>query len=710
MNISRNIIEQLISDKFTFCDSDTEKENMISSTISRLKEEGLCTVPIEQFDVSSKALNLNQAQIYTDLLMAYENLEMMNSNVLNGTVKNEIEIIDIISTLNLIKDELESCKLMLSEKNLPNYRIERFRNANALCMDRFFQKERYGGYLPKRAYVNYNKEESCITLPLIRQDNSLKYDNIVSTAYVGKNFQLGEGYINNNNFSDVENIIDCNDSTTWNETILSDAPFKVSFPKKNSNDKVLSCDNYYYDVVSGAVCELAINYESVNTVNEINLYPYVKYPIRIISIRYKLTDDEDEELKEIVCPENKEPLLRDVFIDSKHTFRFPDILCKNIYIAFVQEHYERNTYNYNPLDVYKNELWLNSVEDRKNNNDLVFKPLYEKNNANPLKQYINAKIVDNSNTNFANVILPQKTKKVVKYEYQYGFNSINCFNNHYDRSGVYISNKINANSNIKTIQIDTVEEHQKDAASRNVSDIEYYITSAEEPNAEDWIPILPVGRDEILSELLIINGSQRAYLRFEAEEVISILKNGEPLTKEHYYHCHINERTGKIWCIQVFNYDFDAVYSVRYKPVVNSDIVDLSDKVISSVETFESNDMSMIELSNIPCIDKDNSIQIRLSDTKDTTSNSFYCENITKEEDRATSYTEFDNKTNKTQFYCYGNKIFFNKVIPKGVIIDISYKHYSNSFRIKAYLRRTTNTDGWLTPVLKEIKYNIDTF
>ena len=54
--------------------------------------------------------------------------------------------------------------------------------------------------------------------------------------------------------------------------------------------------------------------------------------------------------------------------------------------------------------------------------------------------------------------------------------------------------------------------------------------------------------------------------------------------------------------------------------------------------------------------------------------------------------------------------IYFNKQIPDKYIVDISYRHLITSIRLKAIFRRNTTKDGWLTPILEEIKYDIETF
>ena len=217
----------------------------------------------------------------------------------------------------------------------------------------------------------------------------------------------------------------------------------------------------------------------------------------------------------------------------------------------------------------------------------------------------------------------------------------------------------------------------------------------------------------INSELLYISGGQRAYLRFQAEEVYEILKNGEPIPKDsNDYNCDIDEATGKIWSIQIFNYDYDAVYSVKYKPVSGSDIVNFEDKVTASIESTYGQNKNYIKLKNEPFIDKTiDYCSVKFTDTSHTGSGEeIEVENVTDLTNQSTSYKNFDYSSNKYQFYVNKDTIYFNKPIEERFLIDISYRHLISKIKLKAILRRNTSKDGWLTPILKEIKYDIETF
>lgn len=715
--IKDDIISNVISDITSNSKSDLERESTKAILEGKIKKSNIITsFDDNQVEVNAEDINKISGELYIDALTTYGSLNMTGEDIDRYKAAQAMYLNSAKSKIRELNDRLEGCRNSLSNKHIPEYIIERFRSASSLDKTtRLMQKDRYGQYFPGKCYANYNSEECYLTLPLVKQDNSLRYDGKVETANLNISFQIGQGFVDlNNTDTSLENALD-GGNKPWSETILSDAPIRTSFLDVKPKDVYIN-DKYFYGVDNGAVCELEIKFESINTINEITLNPYCKYPIDIIAIRYKMSDDEDEPLVEIVSPDNKDKALRSVFTKDKVSYRFPDILCKNIYILFNQRHYQRETYVYDPSNVYKNGLWFDSKNDREDKNQMaVFKPMYY--NRDILSyawQQVNDKVVSSSE-DLVNILIGNKakTRKVTKYEYNYGFYNLGCFNNHFDRTGFYISKPLQLKSNVKKIEIHTDEKHQLDSASNMVTDIEYYITGSKTPTVNEWIPILPKNKKIIESETLFITGETRAYFRFEADEVYAIMKNGEPLPKNSpEYHLDINERTGKIWCVLIFNYDYDAVYSVSYKPVEGSDMIDLSTKNTTSIESFEGRGESHISLDNNPFIDDtDNYCTVLLTDMGDIGEvQSITAKNVTDISDPAGSYKKLNTKTSEYQYYILKNTLYFNKPLPKGFMVDVTYRHLINNIRTKAIFRRNTVKDGWLTPILKEIKYNIETF
>lgn len=727
--IKDDIITKLIDDLTSVATSDQQKKLMKIELEGKIKNNLLIT-EIPEGDVEVKAEKLNEivSSIYIDLLSTYGVLNKMSEELTKYNINYTTYINYINSRIDEINDKLESCRHSLSSIYMPAFHIERFRTTDKFDKTRSLQKDRYGGYIPSYCYCHFEPNECHITLPLLRQDNSLRYDDKVSTAYITPHYQLGAGFIDlKSNETDIENCIDESEATFWSDTILSDAPLRVSYENKKPEVLYIN-DNYYYGIDNGAVCDLEINFESVNTVNEIKLNPFSKYPIRIVAIRYKQTDDEDEELKEIVMPDNPQTMLRSKFSRTQVSYKFPEIICKRIYILFTQEHYLRKTYVYNPQDVYKNDLWFNSKNDKREKvQKAEFQPVYfDRNNGNALWKNVNDKIVTTSNHDLAEIILGSDSgnRKVIKYEYEYGFYNIGCMNNHYDRTGLYVSKLIKPGSNIKQVKITTDEIHQLDTLGHRVTDIEYYISGSDNPDTKDWYPLLPTGVKTIESELLMITGGTRAYLRFQTDKIHCVMKNGEPipftssdddkndtLSDDVIFEKRVTNGVAHYWCVLIPNYDYDAVYSIKYDPLNHSDELDLSNKMSTSIESFTGRNRNDFKLTDEPHVDNTNNYcTVKLTDvSKDTNGTEIEIENVTDIANQAMGYKNFTSKEH-FQFYVYKNVVYFNKPVPKNYIIDISYRHLISKIRIKALFRRNSTKDGWLTPILNEIKYDIETF
>lgn len=715
--VKDDIIEDVIDEISGNAKSDLERASTKAALERKIKKSKTITSFDDSIvEVDAEDINRVSGEIYIDLLTTFGSLNMTGEDISRYKTTQEIRLNSMNSKIKELKDRLESCRNSLSDKRLPEYIIERFRSASGFDKKtRLMQKDRYGQYFPSKNFVDYNAKECYLTLPLARQDNSLKYDGKVETGNLNLSFQLGQGFVDlKNESSELENILN-GDKKPWSETILSDGPIRTSFMDVKP-EHIYIDDKYFYGIEEGAVCELELKFESVNTINEITLDTYCKYPMDIVAIRFKLSDDEDEPLTEIVTPENKDESLKSVFTKGKVTYRFPDILCKNLYILFVQRHYTRETYIYDPKSVYKNSLWFDSKSSKDDKNTKsVFKPrYYNREISNYSWQQVNEKVVTSSE-DLVKILIGDESKirKVTKYEYNYGFYNIGCFNSHYDRTGFYVSKPIQLLSNVKKIELETDELHQLDSNGNMVTDIEYYITGAKNPTTSEWIPILPKNKKVIESETLFIQGGTRAYFRFEAEEVYTIMKNGVPIPENSpEYYLEKNNITGKYWCVMIFNYDYDAVYSVKYMPVDGSEVIDLSKKNTTSVESFESKGESSIVLENNPHVDStDNYCSILLTDLNEVgDGQNINAVNVTEVTNPSESYKNFDYKTSQIQYYILKNVIYFNKPIKSGQMIDVTYRHLITNIRTKAILRRNTFKDGWLTPALKEIKYNVETF
>lgn len=713
--IKQDIIENVL-DKLVY-NMPTDYHKEIEKKILREKiENNNFITNIEELpdDITAESLNKLSNELYVDILTSFGVINSICEASYNFNSSFDSRVKAISSKINMAKDKLESLRTSITNIYMPYFYIETFRSKNIFSKERKYQTDRYGQYISSNNFVNLN-DDNTVTLPILSKDNTLRYDNVVSTANTSINFQLGKGFVNNNTkLSNMENIIDKSQDNFYEETILSDAPFKISFGNKKP-EKLYLNDNYYYGVDHGALFEMAINFESVNIINEITITPHSKYPVDLIAIRYKLTDDTDEELKELVYPDNREKELRGATIENNITYRFKDTLIKNIYLVFNQRHYERSIFLYNPSGVLNNtEGYLLKNSKRDKNKEAIFKPnYYDKPYSNALFKNINDRAISSQNEDLAEIIIGNNIdkRKCLKYEYQYGFDNIGCYNNHFDRIGVLVMKPISIMSNTKAVKIKTDEVHPKDSLGNYVTDIEYYITSNINPTEEEWTPIIPENKEEIYSEQLFITSETRAYFRFQAEKIISVKKNGESIDdKANEYFIDTDERTGKFYCIQIFNYDFDAIYSVSYIPEAGHTEIDFSNNLVNTIESFIGNDKSIVELTNVAFLDNTSNYTAKITKVSGTSfGEEIEGENITDITNPDNSFKNFDNSSNKLQFYIARNRVIFNKVLDNTHRIDISYSHLSSKIILKAIFRRNSTKDGWLTPRLNSIEFNIDT-
>lgn len=712
--VKNDIINSIIDDIVQFEKSDAIKESKRIELIQKINSKNIISnFSDNSVDVNATAISTNSKSLYIDLLTTFGLMKELDATV-EGYRANNVQVTEsIITKCKELLDRIYCCKESMSDRYIPEIIVENFQSAISFDkINRKFHTDRYGQLIPIRCYATYVDGENIVTLPLIRRDNSLLYGGIVETADISLRFQLGRGFIDyTDDTYDINNII--NGSTnSWSQTILSDKEFDMSFLEKRP-EKIYVDDNYFYYVNNGAVAELEINFESVNTVNEIVINPYCKYPIDIVSIRYKMTDDEEEPLIELVYPDNENKHLSEKFTKDKISFRFPDILCKKIFILFTQRHYERGLYLYNTHDVYKNALWLNSTTQHEDiNENVIFEPIYHDRDKVAVGwESVNDSVVKSSE-DLTNILIgdQNKARKVKKYEYQYGFHDIACNNNHFDKIGYFITKEITLKSNAKLIEIYTDEEHPKGSNGSIVTDFEYYITGSKDPSRLDWLPIFPANKDIIESELLFIQNGTMAWFRFETEDVFCIMKNGEELPNNTAeYHLKINDATGMYCGVQIFNYDYDAVYSVKYRPHFTSKYINLDSNVTTSVESFKSNGEAFVTLSEKPYIDKDNNycmVSVSNIEGKYGTT-TVIAQNVTDPYNPYASYENLDKTTFDLQFYVLDNTIYFNKEIEDGSIIDVTYNHLITKIRTKVLIRRNTTKDSWLSPSLNSIKYKI---
>lgn len=154
-----------------------------------------------------------------------------------------------------------------------------------------------------------------------------------------------------------------------------------------------------------------------------------------------------------------------------------------------------------------------------------------------------------------------------KYVYTYGLKDIAISHTTYENSGIFVSKPMVIKGNIVELSLLSTEEHPlfddlSGKASSRMTSIEYYIAYKNNPDANDWHPILPEGETNILSERLFFVNST-AKLRFYAKlaESSSVYKNGIKLAKGKW--C-FTEKGASVQLLEAR--DLTAIYTIDYMP------------------------------------------------------------------------------------------------------------------------------------------------
>lgn len=158
-------------------------------------------------------------------------------------------------------------------------------------------------------------------------------------------------------------------------------------------------------------------------------------------------------------------------------------------------------------------------------------------------------------------------KKEDFYQYVYGIKDLAIRHKEYEKASVYVSKVFNIEGNIAEVSLITdeftpEEDTNISGISKQDTSLEYYITFKENPDIDDWKPILPKGKEGIENELLIFQDKNSAKLRFKCNNQMekSVYKNGVRLDSQFWSYGSDNTiRIDK-------GYDEYSVYTISYYP------------------------------------------------------------------------------------------------------------------------------------------------
>lgn len=193
-------------------------------------------------------------------------------------------------------------------------------------------------------------------------------------------------------------------------------------------------------------------------------------------------------------------------------------------------------------------------------------------------------------------------------EYTSGLFEIEAQEVGYNRLGVYVSKPFHIPSNIVDISLKVHHKHPLfdevgTATSRDTS-VEYYVACTEQPSQQDWLPILPQGQQQVHNEVLYVEGTQGAKLRFKASPAgtvgtaggeiddtrsVMVYRNGKLMASNtweiHPDRQHITINRG--------HFNPGDIYTADYRPDSRDydpwrvDLIDLGIGPFTTIDTFK---------------------------------------------------------------------------------------------------------------------------
>lgn len=738
------ILDDLINQKQLLSSEKDLKRRELEAAIH---EKELITIYREQGGVTN-SLDFNQTayELYVDLLTTFKFLNDIEKTISKHQEINQSSLNNLNAVIAKAEEQLYAFEQSLTSKKRPVYVIENFNDGNLESSDSALYTERFGEEIEKTNRALVNLSEQKLTLPYRRQNNMIAYSESVSAGTVQLSKQICGVFSYGTSYGkQTEHLIDTSMQTYWSDTLFTDEPIQVAFASQRPINPV-DLANHYYGVQHGALFELEFVFESISRINELSLVPYSQFPMDLVAVRYRSSDDPNEPLQEIIVPDQENEQLRGGAIMKPVSFQFAPINCKRLYVICNQIHYVKDSFLVNSLDLFKNDLWFNLNDGKREQSTIQpeyhFQPLYDdRKTLKPELKLIEEMRSKKSTLDLKDLILNANSymKSMTKYRYQYGFYNIAPCYVEFEPTGVFVSNAIETDGTIKSITLKT-EEQQGVVGQKIVTDIEYYVSYGASVG-QTWVPILPYGKRIIECERLqILN--DRCPLRFKAERLMEVQKEDRLLIEGIDY--SLVKEGLLITAIIIPDFDEGSIYTVRYKPsdsyqVLNliQDQAPIEDDYPEDVPTrqaqletysnvgetvgatnrldnFSATGSSYYRLSEFPYFGPYNGVptNLKLSDRQNgiiLTQDGKQIECVTDVLDPEESYKNFDSKTNRIQYYTHKNVLYFNQPIESKYDIEINYRHFVSSFRVKVILRTNSSEQTWVTPSVSQMRFEIQT-
>lgn len=724
--------------------TDEEYELQYNSLLQKIQSgEPVMQVREQVEETDAESFNETYEELQIDIMTAFSQINQLDQTISKHQQLNQGIINNLKLTVKKIGDELRRYERLADFLSSEEIVMESFRDSNSLEGDELLYTERDGTQVTTATRAKLNIDREAITLPTIYSHNKLIGNSGIRLGTIHITKQLGGGLIRlQNPENKIDKAIDTSSETFWSETILVDSPIRVEMGKE------------FYDINRGAMCELLISFDTLSQINQITFTPFTEFPMQVVAIQYYQGDDVNEAPREIVSPAREAEGYGPKFGSEPIVYQFNDIQAKRMRIILNQIHYTKTDFVADNKATEQLMLWFSAkteiipakvVEQTKWYYN--FRPLYANKAEHKQGYHYFSHALSGISTELDDIVGAQEVQRgtaISKYAYSYGLYNLGIIQNGYHNTGVYVSKPMDVQGNVKSLSLETDEEHPFVAYNiAPFTDIEYYITNMENPTSDEWYPILPENKSRIESELLypkFKDGKYRARLRFapDTADIVYIRKDGVPLL-EAWGDFVVDGQD-----IIIHNYDPSSYYNCSYRPTKDAYKVDFVEKhtvngvVVPnrSVEEFHgTNQNGEVQLRYYPFIDKAKLNQQASGWNPSYLSNDFlpvkvkiilptgfHIDQPFSSQEQDTIVVE--NKTNyfspetstldsynpdvfNYQYIISGNKILFNTRLPEDARIIVEYQYIVGQVRFKAILRRTINYFYGLTPILNEytVKY-----
>jgi len=107
----------------------------------------------------------------------------------------------------------------------------------------------------------------------------------------------------------------------------------------------------------GVLIKLLVTLDHSQSVSELNIAPFTKYPMELVSLMYEEDIETYHPLKELVLPEQNTESKNFQQTTESIRFQFPLVIAKRFTIILRQQNAEKNTYLVNAENANKKSLW-----------------------------------------------------------------------------------------------------------------------------------------------------------------------------------------------------------------------------------------------------------------------------------------------------------------------------------------------------------------